>query len=428
MVAGDYSNDGKTDLSVAVNSFETTTSLRHYQRNAAGFSPNDDSEANILVENGAGRQSIFWQGIAIGDLLGDGVQTLVTSDINYDQPWPGHANPIRSLGFGPQRIYLHRRAGDGAFGTQTSVSDLEFGRENTEETTIAVGDITGDGEPDLFIVENLWNRSPGWGHTLTCNVMSANGGTDAGTFKPGDEAEYFDDPIEFVPNALLKVGIVIHELLWDFPHGQMGLTAMAIAGTDDLTRDGKADMAVARFDSFDGELYGNPPWPATGETNNLGVLEIRQTPANGAFAPVQFLEFDIEDFGPYKWTILDVADVTGDGHQDLLAVAQNVNTGMWHLWRYQWDKGGFISQNGAPSAAFPGDGNTYVPPSNAALLNSASKDDVIPASSTAITAMAAGNVDSDPDIEIVYALENGELYLIDGPGDQPNPARHWILY
>jgi len=424
LAAGDYSNDGKTDLTVAVNSFNTTTSLRHYQRANAGFSPDDDSEANVLTETGAGRRSTFWQALAIGDLLADGVPTLVSSDINFFEPYAGHAAPLPALGFGPQRITLHRRAGAGAFGAQSSVSDLEYARENSEETTLAVGDISGDGFPEVLIVENIWNRSPGWGHQLSVAAMSANGGDDAGSFVAGDVEDFFDDPVEFAPNALLSVDRVIRELFWSDAHGQMGVTAVAIAGADDLTRDGIADLAVARFDSYDGEPYGNPPFPATAATNGHGVLEVRQVPFNGEFLG-EDLRFDIEDYGPWRWTSLHVADTDGDGAPELIAAAEDLESGLWHLWRYVWDKGGFINNDGAPSAAFP-DGD-YHPPAPAALLNSATRTDIIPPAGAAITALGVGNADADDDVEIVYGLDNGELYVLDEAGGV-NAARSWMLF
>ncbi|HOE95943.1 MAG TPA: hypothetical protein PK847_05100 [Candidatus Sumerlaeota bacterium] len=415
IVLGDYSRDGKTDLTVMYNSNLTTTSLKHYQRTSPGFAAGDTSMANIASETNGEFQARFWQDIALADIIGDGVPTLISHSIDLYRTATGSANSQRHLGYGAQDIYFHRRDdGSTPFGSGSHSADKEIARTTTEEGPLAVGDVTGDGEPELIWAENIWNRSPGWGHQFTLYVASNNGGAAGGAYDADDRSEYYDEqPTQMYPNGTPTLVLAVNEFLYGASYGQFGVTAM-VAGQD-ITRDGTPDIVVARHDDFYGVDYG----AANGmdDTDDLGVLQVLQiSSATGALAANTTFAFDTEDFGTYKWTHLASADVNCDGEVDLVAVAENTDTGNWHLFLYEWDQGGFVAGDGPGSNGWPTD-DTFVPPDAGSLLNSATRTDLIPASSDAIVALAVGSADGDADDEIVYSLGNGEIYVLDICGD-----------
>ncbi len=284
VVSGDFDVDGDQDIAItswdasSVSVFKNTSSV-----GTISFAPKVDFTTGLNP-----------QGISVGDIDGDGKPDIVTTDVNSftvsvlrntgSAVTISFASPVSfPTSFGPRAVVIRDFDGDGkpdlAIATETPNKVVVF--RNTSTTGIisfaprvdllsgsrpygiAVGDLDGDGKPDI--------------------VNSNNGSLNASVFKntstPGT--------ISFDPKIDLFVG--------DFPQ------KVAIG---DLDGDGKLDLAI---------------------TNNSGSASIISLYKNISSAGlIQFLpkvDYAIGS-GP---TAVTIGDFDGDGLPDIAATASFSN-------------------------------------------------------------------------------------------------------
>ena len=111
---GDLNGDGKPDLVVANYNSSTVSVLLG----------NGDGTFGPKTDYGTGS---YPQSVAIGDLNGDGKPDLVTANYNYNS--------------GTVSVLLGN--GDGTFGPRTDYAT------GFDPHSVAIGDLSGDGKPDL---------------------------------------------------------------------------------------------------------------------------------------------------------------------------------------------------------------------------------------------------------------------------------------
>lgn len=284
VVSGDFDGDGDQD--VAMTSWDASSLSVFKNTSSVGtisFAPNVDFTTGTNPE-----------GIAAGDIDGDGKPDIVTTDVNAftvsvlrntgSVTTIAFASAVSfSTGFAPRAVVVRDFDGDGkpdlAVATETPNKVVVFRNTSTTGSIsfaprvdllsgtrpwgIAVGDLDGDGKPDI--------------------VNSNNGSLNASVFKntstPGT--------ISFDPKIDLFVG--------DFPQ------KVAIG---DLDGDGKLDLAI---------------------TNNTGFASIISLYKNiSSIGLIQFIpKVDyLMGAGP---TAVTIGDMDGDGLPDIAATARNAN-------------------------------------------------------------------------------------------------------
>jgi hypothetical protein len=262
---GDLSGDGKPDLAAA-NYHDTVSVL--LGNGTGGFGAKSD------FATGANPVSV-----AIGDVSGDGKPDLAVANNGYD------SNTVSVL-FGN---------GAGGFGAKT---DFAVG---TGPVSVAVGDVSGDGKPDLAVANNDSN-------TVSVLLGNGTGGFGAKTdFATGTDPEGVaigdmsgdEKPDLAVANSgsntvsvLLGSGAGGFGAKTDFATGDCPFS-LAIG---DVSSDGKPDLAVANY-------WGNTVSVLLGDG------------AGGFGAKTDF------GTGSYPNSVA-IGDLSGDGKPDL-AVANN---------------------------------------------------------------------------------------------------------
>ena len=309
---GDLNGDGKPDLVTANNSSNNITVLLGTGTGSFGAATNfgvgsfprsvaigdlngdgkpdlatanfDSGDVSVLLGTGTGSfgaSNNFGAGfrpssVAIGDLNGDGKLDLVTTNDGINNGW----------------VLLLLGDGTGSFNAATY-----FG-VGSSPRSVAIGDLNGDGKPDLAV---------------------ANGSSNNISVLLGDGTGSFATAVNFEVGRF-PVSIVL----------------------GDLNSDGKLDMAVAKFipgnrnvsvllgtgtGSFgaatDFIVGGNPAAVAIGDLNGDGKLDL--TTANSVFTTASVLlgtgtgsfatatNFDIGS-SPYS---IAIGDLNGDGKPDL---------------------------------------------------------------------------------------------------------------
>lgn len=198
-----------------------------------------------------GSGGIFANSVAVADLNGDGKLDLVVGN--------GCQTPNQTGGCPGQlgEVSVLLGNGDGTF--QPAISYSSGGYQGF---SLAVGDVNGDGRPDLVVTEQC--------QTLACN----NGGV----------------------SILLGNGDGTFQAALTYSSG--GDQPMSVA-IGDLRGNGKVDLVVANF----GLAFGN--------IASVGVLLGN---GDGTYQPVTTY-----DSGGYNPISVAIADVNGDGHPDLVA-------------------------------------------------------------------------------------------------------------
>lgn len=229
VAAGDLDGDGKPDL-VLVNTNPASISV--YRNTSSGaaitFSTNQDYPSNN-----------YPYAIAIGDVDGDGKPDIVIADYSG-----GVVSVYRNTGT-PGNISFAARV------------DIPAG---SGPSSVAIGDVDGDGKPDLAIT-----------------TQGTNGGLSVMSNASTPGTVVFASPVVYDPTP--------------------GLSAAAIA---DLDGDGKPDLAAV-----------NP------SSNYLAVVENGSSPGNFIFGAPQHIP-SLEN--PFT---LSIGDLDGDGKPDLVSAGNN---------------------------------------------------------------------------------------------------------
>ena len=269
---GDLNGDGRSDL-VTANLRANTISVL-LNRGDGSF------RAKLTYATGA-----FPQAVAIGDLNGDGKPDLVTAGGGI-----GNGNTVSVL--------LNR--GDGTFG---DTADYPTGNN---ATSVAIGDLNGDGKPDLAIA----NFGYGTGNTVSVLLNRGDG-----SFEPRRDYTISDGPI-----------------------------SVAIA---DLNRDGKLDLATANpggtvsvllntsegsFQAIDYETGVAPASVAIGDLNGDGKPDLATANRSGTVSVLlnrgdgSFRGKRDYATGAFALTnSVAIGDLNGDGKPDLATANQDAD-------------------------------------------------------------------------------------------------------
>jgi len=252
----------------------------------------NSSDVSVLAGDGAGgfaSQVCFavgsgpW-GVALGDVTGDGLPDIVVANSNYY----GNGNDVSVL------------AGDGAGGFAPQVR-YDVG---DEPAGLALGDVTGDGLPDIVTANSHWVD---WEDTSDISVLAADG---AGGF---------------ISDVTYAVG--------DRPY---------CVALGDVTADGIPDIVTANWSGYNVSILAGdgaggfapevrlaigtgPRWLALGDVTDDGITDIVTANTNrdevsilagdGAGGFAAQLSFDV---GGYQPRYVALGDVTGDGIPDIV--------------------------------------------------------------------------------------------------------------
>jgi hypothetical protein len=311
-VAADVNNDGQLDLVMSLTSTGSQSSFSVLLGNGDGT-----FQAPLVYSNGTGNGS---DTIAVADVNGDGKPDVISNT----QSWslnssfyvslgngdgtfnPAIATPaLCPAGAGSGAVYLavgdlngdgnpdivggcnaglHLATisvllgnGDGTFGTPTQFTS------GTTPVSIAIGDFNEDGNPDLAVVDN----SP----TPQVSILLGNGD---GTFQNPTSFSIF-------PNSGSGWG-------W---FGQ-GFPSPDFIVTADFNLDGHVDLLVGDYNAHQSTFNGQGSY-------NIGV-QLFLGNGNGTFQPVQ------NYLAGRNATYMAVADLNGDGYPDVAVVSPADNS------------------------------------------------------------------------------------------------------
>jgi 6-phosphogluconolactonase (cycloisomerase 2 family) len=236
---GDLDGDGKPDLAVANFGLGTVSVYRN--TSSSGSTNAGSFAARVDFDSGVNPTSV-----AIGDLDGDGKPDLAVANLNSS------------------RVSVFRNTGSS--GSIAFAAGVDFATGQFPES-VAIGDLDGDGKPDL-VVTNRFNTVSVYRNT------GSSGSIAAGSFAA-------------------KV---------DFTTGN-NPSSVAIG---DLDGDGKPDLAVANYNSNSVSVYRNTSTSGSIDTNSFA-------------AKVDFTT----STGP---TSVDIGDLDGDGKPDLAVANRDSNT------------------------------------------------------------------------------------------------------
>ncbi len=257
IAVADVNGDGKLDLLVA------------NQCPVSGqCDGNGTSEATVgvLLGNGNGTfqaavvygsGGIFASSVAVADVNGDGVPDLLVT--NLCDSFPSCS--------GDSTVGVLLGNGNGTFQTAETYDSGGYGGNS-----IAVGDVNGDGIPDLIVA----NECVGYGNCANGGEVSILLGNGNGTFQPA----------------------VTYDL---------GGLADSVAVAD-VNGDGNLDLLVASFCATGGNC-------ADGQT--IGTVAVLLGNGDGTFEPPT--NYGTDGYGNIS---VAVADVNGDGNPDLLVTNQ----------------------------------------------------------------------------------------------------------
>ncbi len=267
-----------------------------------------------------------WEIAGIGDMTGDGL-----ADICWRDP--------------QNRMYVWKMAYDGGTGDVSYTGDWLYTGTGLATWTVAdVGDMTGDGIADL-----LWRSNAGAGSQVYVWIVDAsnpddltytgdylfNGTTQLEGWEIGGIGDMTGNGIADVtwrdPQNRVYVWEVAHDAgsmsyTGDWLYTGTGLATWSIERVGDMTGDGIADI-VWRSDAGEGsKVYlwlvdnsASPDLTYTGDYLFNGTTQLT------------------------NWTIAELADMTGDGVQDL--VWRNPVSQIY-VWKSSYDGAGDVSYTG----------------------------------------------------------------------------------
>jgi len=281
---GDIDGDGRLDLAVASNSSNVVSAFRNTS------SPGSISfVAKVDFVTGSGPY-----GVAIGDIDGDGKPELVVTNLN--------SNTVSVLG------------NTSSSGSITFAANVEFAT-GTFPAELAIGDIDGDGKPDLAVangsdntVSVLRNTSSSGSITFSAKVDLATGTTPRGVAigdidgdgNPDLAVANRDSYTVSVFRNTSSSGSIIFSAKVDFT---TGATPFCVA-IGDIDGDGKPDLVVAENGPWTVSVLRNTPqYPPsiTSFTPALGPIGTSVTIAGTNFSATA--ANNIVFFGATKATV-----------------------------------------------------------------------------------------------------------------------------
>jgi autotransporter-associated beta strand protein len=248
VAVADFNGDGKADLAVAdyAGSVGFTTGVSILLGNGDGtFKP----AQNLIL-------SIAPRFLVAADVNGDGLPDLIGSNF---------IGVPSGLSHGPD-LFVMLGNGDGTFKAPKFYSLSAISPKGTSQSAggpVAVGDLNGDGHPDLIVAGK---------YSSTVTVLLGNGD---GTFKP---------PQSF------STGTVAGSLPGTYPD------SIALA---DVNGDGHMDVLTGDY-NYSSNTYGNV-------SVLLGI-------GTGTFQPVQLVKTPLG-----RQNSIALADINGDGRMDLIS-------------------------------------------------------------------------------------------------------------
>jgi FG-GAP-like repeat/FG-GAP repeat len=302
--------------------------------------------------------------VALGDLNGDGKLDLAVANLKaQDQSSAGGANGSSSgAGGGPPNP-----GGVGIFlsGAASGFAAPQYYMPDTMPSSLAVGDLNGDGKADLVVANNrnvtvLFNTGSGnlgtpvsfsvgnYPTSIAIGDLNGDGKADLAVANSGDSSAGLMGDV----GILLNMGSGTF-VAYNYPAGTSPV-ALAIG---DLNGDGKPDLAVASGAAVSVLLnngsggfaaaasYGTGTRPysvAIGDLNGDGKPDLAVTNlnvsgasvllnvGNGTFAAAVDYGYS-SDSGSYLGTVA-IGDLNGDGKPDLVAAAPASPCGTLAVW------------------------------------------------------------------------------------------------
>jgi hypothetical protein len=284
------------------------TSLARARGNAGTVLDSDPIAFLSAVTYSSG--GVYSYSVAVADVNGDGKPDLLVAS----------CSPGSSCGGNEGVVGVLLGNGDGTF--QPAVTYYAGGNEST---SVAVGDLNGDGKPDLVVANSYVSDNigvllgAGDGTFTLFNTFSSGGGdpwsvriADLNRDGKPDILEAVDSSCESCAGAL---GVLLGNGAGNFApavlYGSGGYGTVALA-VGDFNGDGKLDVAVAN------------PCGVEGDCSGQGTIGVLLGNGDGSFQPAVSY-----GSGGVGLTInsLAVADVNGDGIPDLLVANSNCING-----------------------------------------------------------------------------------------------------
>ncbi|WRH67325.1 MAG: FG-GAP-like repeat-containing protein [Planktothrix sp. GU0601_MAG3] len=250
---GDFNGDGKPDLATA-NRFGNTASILLNTTATGATTPTFATKVDFPTSN-------FPASVSIGDINGDGKPDLATANTNSS---------------GTASILLNTTATGATTPTFATKVDFPTG---SSPTSVSIGDINGDGKPDLAVANYVSN---------TASILLNTTATGATT-----------------PTFATKV---------DFTTG----TNPVSVSIGDINGDGKPDLATTNFGSATASILLNTT--ATGATTPTFATKVDFTSGMGIPGSC----------GGTRPRSVSIGDINGDGKPDL-AVAKPGRLQCLHL-------------------------------------------------------------------------------------------------
>ncbi len=279
LATGDVNGDGVCDLVVGAHEWDQNANTQDGLIAVIAGSTMGLSDRPVLAwanDDAGDLGGQFGRHLAVGDLDQDGKDDIAASNFGFDA---GNSDQ-----HGAVRVYLGRDF-TGAIDALESYTPADFQFENDQGFdwfgfAVAIGDVTGDGVPDLVTgnpVDEVQGEANASG---TIAIFTGRGGG-----LPDPAAE----PIRIgTPNANDRIGL-------------------DVTIVDDRDGDGRRDVVTfAAYGGADGVEVGAPFFVTTGDAATVTALEHPGEASGGFFGS------DVQIVG----------DVNGDGFEDLVVGAE----------------------------------------------------------------------------------------------------------
>src|SRR5947208_1930040 len=301
VAVGDINGDGKLDLFVANFCADSTCA----SGGVAVFLGKGDGSFQPVVTYGSGGLDSY--SVAVGDVNEDGKPDLLVANY-YSADGNYYSN-------GTVGVLLGN--GDGTF--QAAVS---YGSGGSGPASLAVGDVNGDGKPDLLVANQCSNRNNSNSCTGLLTVLLgsgdgkfqaavsyASGGASPSSIVLAD-INGDEKPDVLISNQCARLdgdcaGNGSVQTAVSYPSG--GYYAYSL-GVSDVNGDGKPDLVVANQ-------------CATNSSCANGIVGVLLGNGDGTFQPA--LAFS--SGGKFAFSVA-IADVNGDGKPDLLIANEYAST------------------------------------------------------------------------------------------------------